>query len=321
MAKFGVSLYSYQWAWQHGRMDLEGCLRAISELPGADGVELLATQTPPAAYPYPTGAQIEAWKELLAKYRLVATCFDSQYPGHVLPTDLGERETFLRSEIEYAHKLGFTSMRLAIKDLPTVEKCLGYAEDHNVVLNLETHVPMTITGPEVSEYCEMIDRTGTSFAGIQPDMAIFLHHIPERLLDQAVFLGGDPDVVRGFAEAFAAGENMEQYGERVKREHPGMNLGMLPFFAAINSHPSKPEQLRLIAPYLTHFHGKFYEFTDELQEPYIHYDEALAVLRELAFDGYICSEYEGQRMYSGSEEPDEIEQVRRNHAAMHRLLD
>ena len=321
MPKFGVSFYSYQHAYRTGKLDLEGCLRALSQIPGADGVELLATQTPPAAYPYPTRAEIEKWNELLDKYHLVPTCFDSQYPGHDLPTDLGERETYLRSEIEYASKLGFTSMRLAIKDLPTVEKCLGYAEDHNMVLNLEIHVPMTITGPDVTEYCEMIDRTGTKFAGIQPDMAIFLHHLPQRIIDQTLFGGGDPKAVQRIAEAFAAGECMEEACAAVKQQYPDTNLGMLPFFATINSHPSKPEELRLIAPYLTHFHAKFYEFDENLHEPYIYYKEAMGVLKEIGFDGYLCSEYEGQRMFYGGEEPDEIEQVRRNHAAMHKLLD
>ena len=52
-------------------------MRAVSELPGADGVELLATQTPPADAPYPRKGQAEAWRELLERYAVRPVCFDS----------------------------------------------------------------------------------------------------------------------------------------------------------------------------------------------------------------------------------------------------
>ena len=41
------------------------------------------------------------------------------------------------------------------------------------------------------------------------------------------------------------------------------------------------------------------------------------------WDGYICSEFEGQRAYMGQAcpyEEDEIEQVRRHHVMMNRLI-
>ena len=320
MAKFGVSFYSYQWALKHGRMTVEDCLRAVSELPGADGIELLATQTPPADYPYPKKDQIEKWKELLEEYKVRPVCFDSQYPGYTLPQRADERETFLRSEIDYASKLGFPMMRIAVKDLPIVERCLGYAEDHNVMMNLEIHVPMTITGQEVTAYAEMIDRTGTSFAGIMPDMAIFQTVLPRRILRKALYQGADPQVVEKIEQAFSAGENMAEWAEKIRVDGLDHGLDDLLFFSSINV-TSRPEELRLIARYITHFHAKFYHVEEDLQELGVRYDRALPILKELGYTGYLCSEYEEHRMYFGDDEPNEIEQVRLQHEMMHRYLD
>ena len=47
------------------------------------------------------------------------------------------------------------------------------------------------------------------------------------------------------------------------------------------------------------------------------------MLKKLNWDGYICSEFEGQRAYHGQDcpyEEDEIEQVRRHHEMLKRYI-
>ena len=69
-----------------------------------------------------------------------------------------------------------------------------------------------------------------------------------------------------------------------------------------------------------HIQAKFYEMTPEGIEYSIPYDEIVPVLIEGGFDGYLSSEYEGNRHIEDAFEVDSVEQVRRQHAMFGRLL-
>ena len=61
----------------------------------------------------------------------------------------------------------------------------------------------------------------------------------------------------------------------------------------------------------------------EYEDKAIDYEGAIAVLKEIGFEGYIDSEYEGQRNQQdrGLEFlPNEIEEVRRHHKMLKRLI-
>ncbi|MEU6200637.1 hypothetical protein [Streptomyces sp. NPDC047061] len=89
------------------------------------------------------------------------------------------------------------------------------------------------------------------------------------------------------------------------------------------------ETLRQIAPHVIHVHGKFNNMSEipgrpgQYQDIAIDYDAAIGALKAGGFDGYVNSEYEGQR-YSqdrGREDlMDEVDQVRRHQEMLRRLL-
>jgi hypothetical protein len=54
-----------------------------------------------------------------------------------------------------------------------------------------------------------------------------------------------------------------------------------------------PRELIKHMPYVIHVHGKFWEMTEDCEEPNINYKEVLPVLVENGYDGYISAEYEG----------------------------
>ena len=91
-----------------------------------------------------------------------------------------------------------------------------------------------------------------------------------------------------------------------------------------------PLDLYDIVPYIKCIHGKFNEMTEipgkpgQYEERSIQYPEVIAILNDCCYDGYIDSEYEGQRHqqdmgYEGL--PDEVEQVRRHHEMLRRLIE
>ncbi len=91
---------------------------------------------------------------------------------------------------------------------------------------------------------------------------------------------------------------------------------------------TSPATLRELAGYVVGVHAKFYNMSPvpgrpgEFQDISIDYESSLAALQQGGYEGYIDSEYEGQRYFQdrGREDlMDEVEQVRRHQEMLRRL--
>jgi hypothetical protein len=91
---------------------------------------------------------------------------------------------------------------------------------------------------------------------------------------------------------------------------------------------TSPDLLRELAGYVVNVHGKFYNMSPvpgrpgQFQDISIDYEPALRALHDGGYDGYIDSEYEGQRFFQDRGRKDlidEVEQVRRHQAMLRRL--
>lgn len=98
--------------------------------------------------------------------------------------------------------------------------------------------------------------------------------------------------------------------------------------ALLFSHTS-PQRLGELAPFITHIHGKFNHMTEvpdapgQYEDAAIDYPAAIEGLKNGGFDGYINSEYEGQRYWQDGtleDMQDEVEQVRRHQEMLERLI-
>jgi hypothetical protein len=83
---------------------------------------------------------------------------------------------------------------------------------------------------------------------------------------------------------------------------------------------TEPKEMLPHMHLIGHIQAKFYEMTEDEVEYSIPYDEIVPVLVEGRFDGYLSSEYEGQRHIEDAHPVDSVEQVRRQHAMLARLL-
>ena len=81
-----------------------------------------------------------------------------------------------------------------------------------------------------------------------------------------------------------------------------------------------PAILKENMPYIAHIHGKFYDITEDYQETSIPYHDVVKTLRDAGYDGYICSEYEGNRHIQDYMEVNSIEQVRRHQALLEKVI-
>ena len=89
------------------------------------------------------------------------------------------------------------------------------------------------------------------------------------------------------------------------------------------------EVLRQIAGHVVSVHGKFYNMSpvpgrpDQFHDIAIDYESGIAALQQGGFEGYINSEYEGQRYFQDrwrEDMMDEVEQVRRHQSMLRRLI-
>ncbi|MBT0770254.1 hypothetical protein KIH74_15035 [Kineosporia sp. J2-2] len=92
---------------------------------------------------------------------------------------------------------------------------------------------------------------------------------------------------------------------------------------------TSPDTLRQLAPHVTHVHGKFNYMSEipgepgQFQDIAIDYEAAVTALKDGGFDGFVNSEYEGQRYNQdrGREQlMSEVEQVRRHQEMLRRLI-
>ncbi len=93
---------------------------------------------------------------------------------------------------------------------------------------------------------------------------------------------------------------------------------------------SKPEELVPLMPLIVNFHGKFYNMSEVEGMPGVYEDKAvdyegpIRVLKEQGYDGYINTEYEGQRRFQDRGVEDlisEVDQVRKHQSMLRRLID
>lgn len=92
---------------------------------------------------------------------------------------------------------------------------------------------------------------------------------------------------------------------------------------------TKPEDLIALLPHIVSIHGKFYNMSEvpghpgHYQDISIDYKNSIAALKASGYEGYINSEYEGQRRFQDGTEADlisEVDQVRKHQSMLVDLL-
>ncbi len=330
--KRGVSLYSYQQAYYNGQLDLEGCVRTAVETTGARGIELIYEQMPLETYPdaiYPniTDKGIGRWKEIMEKYGTVPTCMDSFidsmiYKGRI--SYVQEQVQMMEQDLALASKLGFSCIRVLALVAPEVlEQSLPAAEYYGVAMGLEVHPPHSLNSKWMLNVAELARKHNTKYIGLIPDFGIFTTGINGAQLYAAKMSGEKNEVMAYVEDAAKAQVPYGQILVRARELGAGPDvMGALNQAVTMNKY-SAPALLRDVADVILHFHGKFYRMDENCEETAINYEEPIRILKSLDWDGYISSEFEGQRSYHGQNcpyEEDEIEQVRRHHEMLKRYI-
>jgi sugar phosphate isomerase/epimerase len=321
--KRGVSLYSFQNETFQGKMSLEDCIRTSAEL-GARGIEIIGEQT---FWGWPeVGVEqdaIDNWHSLIAKYDCVPVSHDymldyKRYKDRPMPFE--EQVASVRKDIDFGAALGMPFIRSLVSIAPEVLVAAApYAEEKGIKLLTEVHAPLHFDHPWIIRMAEMFQKSGSPALGFLPDMGMFLKKFPPVWAEKFKRMGVPANIADYIVKAYEDRTLSEYVILDVQNMGgTGPAIGM----AETLRHNAAFEPKRMLdyMPMIHNVHGKFYEMTADYVEPSIPYDEIVSVLDQGGYTGYICSEYEGNRWIEDAEEPDSIEQVRRQQVMLARLI-
>lgn len=320
--KRGVSLYSFQEEMFLGQMSVEDCVAFAASI-GARGIEILPEQNMPN-FPHIDDREVGWWQELMAKHGTELTCYDmfldTKRRKDRLMTDEEQVES-IRRDLVLCNRLGIRNMRVLVFVRPDIlERCVPYAEDLDVHMGVEVHAPWHMEHAWILRTVEVADRLGTRHLGLLPDMGIFMKHFPPVYRDRFIRQGARPEVAQFI---------IDQHEQKIMAEYTiyevAVNMKGNPAevrMAELLRHQpyANPKRIRDYIPYFRHIQAKFYEMTEDCRDPSHAYDEVIAELVSGGWDGYLSSEYEGNRWIQDVQPVDSREQVRRQHVMFERLI-
>ncbi len=328
--KRGISLYSVQEEYFHRKMTLENILAACSKL-DIRGIEIIGDQMIPR-YPDISPEFLSQWHGWMDKYELTPVCLDmfldwNKYKGRVMTDD--ERVESIKRDIVNANKLGCTVIRVIHDVAPSLlEKCAVTAEKYNVKLALEIHAPSYYDSPLEQSLIAMFDRVQSPYLCFTLDLGVFCKKLPRIVSDRFQREGMKPEIIEYLVNAYNT-NTLPRTNElgKVDMTLPEKVLSMGGrevdiYWAFMGTHMiyADPRKMLPYLKYTSHIHGKFYEMVDDTTEFSIPYGEIIPVLIEGSYNGYIDSEYEGNRWIHDTFEVDSFEQVRRHQVMLKQMI-
>jgi len=287
----------------HKRMSLEDIFKFLADN-DVQGIEILPDQSIHGT-PNPSEKDLENWDRLVAKYNMKPVCADV-----FLNTNLYHNRTLTRrecidlliSEIKLANRLGFNLIRLVsmVPDF-VIEPLLPYAEKYNVAFALEIHAGMSFDAPATRGFIEKMMEVDSPYCGLVVDCGIFARRLPRVMSQYCIAMGANPDLIAYVDDLFAQGLDGRSIwlpgksGLKPEVEKLIKNGTDHMFAALCDGYENNPVTIMEdYWKYIKHFHFKMFEMVNG-EEYSINYKEILQYLHDKKYDGYVSTEYEGNR--------------------------
>jgi hypothetical protein len=321
--KRGVSLYSYQWAMMEKGWNLEDCLEELSDM-GAYGVEFM-THAMTSEYPNVSTRWIDHWWSMMDKYGTIPVCwtaFGDFYRQRTGIMSLDDSIEYLTWNFKLAKQLGLMKVRLTGRH-DALERLIPIVEKLGMWMGTEIHAPSTLKNNKMLDKVLKLAQKYPHVIGFVPDMGIFQKY-PRPLAREIQIRNGNltRNIALYIEDSYRKGMEKAAVAEKVKGMNP--KPGDTDYVETVykaGAALQDPKDLIPIMPYCKHVHGKCWEMTpgNEFDDTSILYKDVVPVLMANGFDGYICTEFEGQRMGTILD-VDEVDQVRRHQVMLKRLL-
>lgn len=300
--KTAVSLYSLQDEYMNKRMSLDDMFQYLDDHE-VDGLEIIPDQMLHNA-PHLTAATIDHWHKLVNHHRVKPVCADvflntNLYANRTLTQK--ECVNLLIDEIKMAHELDIHLLRF-VSMIPgfVIEPLLPYAEKYNVNFALEIHAGMSFDNPATAGFIHEMQRINSPYVGIVVDAGIFCHRIPRVFNEYNRIVNGvKPEIIDYFNSWFDKGLDGRQAFDQKHQMKPELAAmarpNDIPYIMIADGYENSPyEIMDNYWSYIKHFHFKLWEMVNH-DEYSIDYYGLIKYLHEKNYDGYVATEYEGNR--------------------------
>lgn len=311
-----VSLYSLQNEYMTKKMTLEDIFRFLKDN-SVDGVEFLPDQMMHGA-PHPSEETLAQWDHLCEKYQVKPVIADvflntNLYMNRTLTKK--ECVDLLIDEIKLANRLGMKMIRLvSMTPAYVLEPLLPYCEKYDVKMGLEIHAGLSFDKQKTKDYIAEMKRLNSPYVGLVIDTGIFCKRVPRVMENYCRALGTAEAPIEYVNRMFAEGKD--------GRDVYGPDGDFIPELAALlktdadyqfahfaDGYENEPYTvLDDLMPWIFHVHFKLFEMTGN-GEYSIDYKGILQYLHDHDYDGYVSTEYEGNRWTLPGAPMQEKEQV------------
>lgn len=330
--KRSISFYSLQDDYATKRLSLEDIFKKTVEW-DIEGIELISDQMIHKA-PYPTEETIKMWRNLVEKYDRKLVCNDIFINSTLFRNrklTVREQTQMLKDEIVNAHNLGFDLIRLVSNtDSRLIEPALETAEKYNVTMALEIHAGMSFHSAGTSHFIEVMKKLNSPYVGIVVDCGIFCTKHPRVATEYFKQFGLNPEVANYIDDIFARGSDPLRYFGRLHGEQTPYpeefkkllkNPIDMEYACFAEGYENTPyAELDEYMPYLKHIHGKCYEMTEDKEEYSIPYGDIIKYLNSREYDGYISTEYEGNRFVLLDQTVNSFQNVQRHQEMLKKYI-
>lgn len=313
--KRSVSLYSLQYAYLHGKYNLRQLFELLADLE-VKGVELIPDQMIRNT-PNPSQEDIDEWVNLCQEFDIKPVIADvflntNLYHNRTLTPD--ECIDLLKKEIVMCSKLGFNKIRL-VSMVPAfvIEPLLPYCEKYNMQLGLEIHAGLSFDKDRTREFIDEMNRLNSPYIGLVIDAGIFSRRVPKVMVEYFKNQGVNQPILDYVDTVFEKGGDGRDLfvDKKLSPEVLEVVKSDTDFMYATLASGYENEDYSVLDPYLDkiiHIHGKIYDMSED-GEYSINYKEFLDYLNKKGYDGYISTEYEGNRWTILGEPLKELENV------------
>lgn len=311
-----VSLYSLQSEYMYKRMSLEDIFAFLHEN-NVDGVEILPDQMIKGA-PHPSEETLAQWDRLCEKYQIKPVIADIFLNTNLYENrELTKKECveLLIEELKLANRMGMKMVRL-VSMTPSfvLEPLLPYCEKYDVKVALEIHAGLSFDKQKTKDYIAEMKRLNSPYIGLVIDTGIFCKRIPRVMENYCKALGTSQAPIDIVNNLFATGKDGRDVygpdGDFIPELKAVLKSGpdhMYAHFA--DGYENEPfTVLDDLMPYIMHIHFKLFEMTED-GEYSMDYKGLLEYLHEKNYDGYVSTEYEGNRWTLPGHPTTEKEQV------------
>ena len=324
--KQGITLYSLTNEWVSRQYDLETMLDRVASMGLGPGVEIVGFQSI-REFPDVSIEFTRLWNKLMDKYDLVPSCLGSNVDvahrsDRLLSVD--EMADSLIRQFRVARELGFPVVRIQIGANDDVIRAVTpKADEWNLKLGMELHAPEGPCTPNIMKVRALYDDIGSPNLGFIPDFSSTMHSVPPGYLEDLVKQGMPSEfahlLVKEWSGEGAPFVRFGRFAEAAKAAGIPQELidASMMAFTMFGREPI--EGWRELAGRVFHVHGKNYEFDNDGNEPSIDYPGIVKILKDINFDGYISTEWEGH-VFKGPGEADSFEEVAKHQALIRRCL-